>query len=211
MGRRPAKYPGGSFSCGQRQYGGGRTENDAQHHDYATHPDRGCGGFFPCQSGLTESSPARVRAFSTRYSMKVTSLVVAIALGACAGLCNAQPKKTAVSDFFGKWVVTDIVGYGDISGGIPEAKHVLGLVLTISPKGIDFDKDRCTPNGAFSVSEIDSAAKLKEYFNESLVDTGLPARTAMLDSANCIEIFRVDETRLLFGWNGIVVRAVQDK
>jgi hypothetical protein len=143
--------------------------------------------------------------------MKVIPLVVAIALSASAGLCNAQPKKPSVSDFFGKWVVTDIVGYGDISGGVPEAKHVLGLVLTISPKGIDFDKDRCTPNGAFFVSEIDTAAKLKEFFNEPLSDTSLPARTTMLDSTNCTPILRMDETRILFGWNGVVVRAVQNK
>ncbi|AIP36164.1 hypothetical protein DR64_6897 [Paraburkholderia xenovorans LB400] len=40
-------------------------------------------------------------------------------------------------------------------------------------------------------------------------DVGLPARTTLLDSANCTAVFRLADNRVAFGWNGVMVRAIR--
>ncbi|WP_244306069.1 hypothetical protein [Paraburkholderia lacunae] len=103
------------------------------------------------------------------------------------------------------------MAYSTISAGIPEAKRILGQVLTISPKGIEFSNQNCTPHDGFLVSEVDSAAKLKELYDVYPPDVGLPARTTLLDSANCTAVFRMADNRIAFGWNGVMVRAMREK
>ncbi|NVI05922.1 hypothetical protein FSB64_19575 [Paraburkholderia sp. JPY454] len=102
-----------------------------------------------------------------------------------------------------------MVGYSDVSGGIPEAKRLLGTVLSISTDQIEFAGERCRPHGGFSVRTVDTAPKLKGYYGINLDDTGLPQKTLLLDSDNCAAIFRMDAHRVVFGWNGVIVRAVQ--
>jgi hypothetical protein len=56
-----------------------------------------------------------------------------------------------------------------------------------------------------------SATKLKELYDVYPPDVGLPARTTLLDSANCMAVFRMADNRVVFGWNGVMVRAIREK
>lgn len=135
-------------------------------------------------------------------------LCAGVALCLFASLSSAQATAPSIGDFQGKWTVTDVVGYGNTSGGIPEAKKLLGKVLSISAGGIEFSGERCKPH-KISVATVDTASRLKDDFGINLEDTGLPARTALLDSSNCTAVYRMDEHRVLFGWDGVVLRAVK--
>jgi hypothetical protein len=134
-------------------------------------------------------------------------------LGAGVALCLfasvSSAQAASVSDFQGKWTVTDIVGYASTSGGIPEAKELLGKVLRISPGIIEFAGERCKPHQGFNVSVVDTASRLKDDFNIDIGDTGLPVRTAVLDSSNCTAVYRMGDHRVLFGWDGVVLRAIR--
>ncbi|KRE90760.1 hypothetical protein ASG87_01090 [Frateuria sp. Soil773] len=120
--------------------------------------------------------------------------------------CGAQTPPTS-ADFRGRWQITDIVGYGDISGGLPEAKNLIGKVMTITTDRIAFGKESCTPHRGFKVTEVETALLLDKYYGVSPADVGLPMHTALLDSDNCTPVFRLDEHRIVFGRDGIVVRA----
>lgn len=120
--------------------------------------------------------------------------------------CGAQTSP-APQDFKGRWQITDIVGYGVISGGLPEAKELIGEVVTITAKSISFGKDACTSSHDFKASEVDTAPALDKYYGVTRGDTGLPARTQLLDSDNCAPVFQLDKDRVVLGHDGIVVRA----
>ncbi|MFM0067293.1 hypothetical protein [Paraburkholderia aspalathi] len=147
--------------------------------------------------------------------MSVRQLCAAVALILATAPTDAQEGASAVrpsaAGFAGKWVVTDVVSYSTISAGIPEAKRILGKVMTISATRIEFNNQNCTPHDGFVVSEVDSAAKLKELYDVYPPDVGLPARTTLLDSANCTAVFRMADNRVVFGWNGVMVRAIHEK
>ncbi|EIF33876.1 hypothetical protein BCh11DRAFT_01666 [Burkholderia sp. Ch1-1] len=144
--------------------------------------------------------------------MSIRRLSATVAFIFATGLANAQQAASApvpsAAGFAGKWVVTDVVSYAPISTGIPGAKQILGKVLAISPTRIEFNHQACTPHDGFVVSEVDSAIKLKELYNVYPPDVGLPARTTLLDSANCTAVFRMADNRVAFAWNGVMVRAI---
>ncbi len=142
----------------------------------------------------------------TRHQVFASALLT---LGAIT--CHAQTKPPSVGDFIGKWVVTDVVDYSDISGGVPEAKRILGMTMTIKPQSIAFDKENCKPHPGFTVSEVDTQTELKNQFGLTLNETGLPARATLLNSGNCFAVFRMDDYKIVFGWDGVIVRAVRDK
>jgi hypothetical protein len=129
-----------------------------------------------------------------------------LGLAACVTASSAQD---AVAQFQGKWTVTDVVGYADTSGGVPEAKTLLGKVLTVTNGQIEFAGERCAPNGGFNVSTVETAPKLRDYYGVVPEDVGLPAKTALLDSSNCTAVFRLDAHRVVFGWDGVVLRAIK--
>jgi len=127
--------------------------------------------------------------------------------------CLAQSSHSSADDFRGRYVVTDVVGYTDISGGVADAKKALGQVLVISDNAIDFDQGyHCVPNNGFKIKRVNTAVLLKEeYGGITIRDTGLPAKTLMLYSDNCIRVFRMDNYRVVTGANGgVIVRAVRD-
>lgn len=130
---------------------------------------------------------------------------------AWSSVCAAQASHTTINDFLGKWVVTDVVDYADISGGIPEAKRILGMTMKIAPNAISFDKQTCKPNSGFTVREVDTLSELAKQFDLHVNETGLPVRTISLGSDNCFAVFRMDDQRIVFGWDGIIVRAVRSK
>ncbi|MBB5456676.1 hypothetical protein HDG32_001862 [Paraburkholderia sp. CI2] len=137
---------------------------------------------------------------------------VALTLTASASVCAAQtPPHATINDFIGNWVVTDVVDYADISGGIPEAKRILGMTMTITPQSMSFDSETCKPNTGFTVKRIDTLSALKKQFDLRVNETGLPATTVVVDSDNCFAIFRMDAHRIVFGWDGIIVRAIRDQ
>ncbi|MEQ5839123.1 hypothetical protein N0A02_06680 [Paraburkholderia acidicola] len=146
--------------------------------------------------------------------MKHCRLYAALVLTLAAQLSDAQtPASSAqpsAADFAGKWTVTDVVSYSTISSGIPGAKRILGKVLTITPTHLNFGGQDCKPNEGFNVSEVDSAAKLKELYDVYPPDVGLPARTTLLDSANCAAVFRLRDNVVVFGWDGVMVRAIKE-
>jgi hypothetical protein len=136
---------------------------------------------------------------------------VALTLTASASVCSAQTPPATINDFIGNWVVTDVVDYTDISGGIPEAKRILGMTMTITPQSMSFDSETCKPNTGFTVKRIDTLSALNKQFDLRVNETGLPATTVVVDSDNCFAVFRMDAHRIVFGWDGIIVRALRDK
>ncbi|NML30326.1 hypothetical protein HHL14_05725 [Paraburkholderia sp. G-4-1-8] len=102
-----------------------------------------------------------------------------------------------------------MVGYSDVSGGIPEAKRLLGKVMRISGGQIEFAGERCRPREGFRVRTVDTAPKLEDEYGINLEDTGLPPKTLLLDGESCAAVFRMDAHRVVFGWNGVIVRAVK--
>ncbi|MGF6815176.1 hypothetical protein OKW33_001982 [Paraburkholderia atlantica] len=135
------------------------------------------------------------------------SAYVALTLTASASVCAAQTPHATINDFIGNWVVTDVVDYADISGGIPGAKRILGMTMTITPQSMSFDSETCKPNTGFTVKRIDTLSALKNQFGLRVNETGLPATTVVVDSDNCFAVFRMDAHRIVFGWDGIIVRA----
>ncbi len=126
-------------------------------------------------------------------------------------ICMAQQTTPPlINKFVGKYVITDIVGYAEISAGVPEAKRVLGKVISISSEMVNFDNERCKPKGGFKVSEVETTPVLKDYYDITTVDAGLSAKALLLDSSNCTPVFLMDEYRIVFGSNGVVVRAIRD-
>ncbi|WP_186152054.1 hypothetical protein [Burkholderia gladioli] len=111
--------------------------------------------------------------------------------------------------FVGAWVVQDVVGYSDTSGGPPEAKRLLGKTIKIARDSIDFDGQRCQPSDGFTISTVDTAPKLLDYYQIRVTDAGLPQKTVLLDSASCAPIFRMDARRIVFGWDGVILRAIK--
>lgn len=136
----------------------------------------------------------------------MAALIGALATGAMAGQAASS-----IGDFGGRYIVTDVVGYADSSGGLPAAKKLLGQALVISPDAIDFDGDHCIPNTGFRVKHVATEPLLKEYYGVPRADVGLPQKTSVLDSGNCVPVFRMDKYRVLLGSDGVVVRAIRDK
>ncbi|AEA60119.1 hypothetical protein [Burkholderia gladioli] len=126
-----------------------------------------------------------------------------------AASANAHAASPATNPFVGSWVVQDVVGYSDTSGGPPEAKRLLGKTIKIAKNKIDFDGQRCQPSDGFTVSTIDTAPKLLDYYQVAISDTGLPSKTMLLDSSSCAPVFRMDAHRIVFGWDGIIMRAIR--
>jgi hypothetical protein len=122
--------------------------------------------------------------------------------------CIAQePKLAAPGKFEGEWTVDNIIGYGGISGGPPEAKRLLGKTLRITSDGIDFNGEHCRPNNNFTVHVVDTASRLKADYDANLDDIRIPPKTLLLDSENCTTVFRMDDFSVVFGWDGVMVRA----
>ena len=141
--------------------------------------------------------------------MMPKSLYPLLVICLVATTCFAEGPTISASSFSGKWTVTDVVGYSDVSGGIPEAKRLLGKVLSISTGQIEFAGERCLPHGGFRAHAVETGPTLKNYYGINLEDTGLPEKTVLLDSDNCAAVFRMDAHRVVFGWNGVIVRAVK--
>jgi hypothetical protein len=137
-------------------------------------------------------------------------ILLGLLVFASATTCIAQQRASSIGDFGGRYVVTDIVGWSDISGGEPAARRLLGSVLTISPDAVDFDGQHCVPNTGFSVRTVKTAPILMEYYGVPRVDVGLPVRSVVLDSDNCVAVFRMDKYRVVLGSDGVVVRAIRD-
>ncbi|APA85370.1 hypothetical protein BJG93_08235 [Paraburkholderia sprentiae WSM5005] len=135
---------------------------------------------------------------------------VLLALTTWISVSAAETPHAAINDFVGNWVVTDVVDYADISGGVPEAKRILGMTMKITPRSMSFDNETCKPNTGFTVKQIDTLSELNKQFELRVNETGLPATSVVVDSDNCFAVFRMDAHRIVFGWNGIIVRAIRD-
>jgi hypothetical protein len=138
-----------------------------------------------------------------RFFVSVLSLAVS-----CA--CVAQQNIPSTGDFSGRFVIDEIVGYDDVSGGIPQARKLLGKSIVISKKEIAFDGDRCNPANGFKISEVETEAAIKELFGVTASDAGLASRTKLLTGENCLPIFKRDEYQIVFDVDGIIVRAIRD-
>jgi hypothetical protein len=112
-----------------------------------------------------------------------------------------------IADFQGHWVVTHIAGYGDVSGGAREANSLLGKALDIRDDGIRFDNEDCKPTQGFQVRRVGLAAALRDYYGASGLSLALPKSSFMLGSANCSPVFEIDRRSVLFGWDGVMLKA----
>jgi len=137
------------------------------------------------------------------------TIFISLAFAVSASSIAKQPSPST-RGFHGRYFIDEIVGYEQVSGGIPEAKRLLGKTLVISANSIDFDGDDCKPDGGFKISEIETGTALLKIYGLNYLDAGLPAKTLLLNSDECSPVFRVNKYQILFGWNGVVVRAIRD-
>jgi len=138
-----------------------------------------------------------------RFFVSVLSL-------AASYTCVAQQSIPSTNDFSGSFIIDEIVGYDDVSGGVPQARKLLGKSIVISEKGIVFDGDRCNPTNGFKISVVETEAAIKELFGVTASDAGLASRTKLLTGENCLSIFKRDEYQIVFDVDGIIVRAIRD-
>jgi len=124
--------------------------------------------------------------------------------------CLAEEMMPSVADFYGRWTVTDVVGYADMGGGIPHAKYLLGKVMVITADGINFDHDACKAHNSFRVRMLDTASDLRENAGASPEDAELPPKVALLDSEHCPQIYWLNPKKIEFDDMGVFVRAVRD-
>jgi hypothetical protein len=140
--------------------------------------------------------------------VRAKALLVVLML--LAGACYGQSRIPTVKDFYGKWTVTDVVGYADMGGGVPHAKELLGEVLVIAADGIGFGKELCKPNTGFRVVKVDTAADLRAKSGASREDAELPAKAVLLESDNCTEVYWLNTHKIEFDSLGVFVRAYRD-
>lgn len=124
---------------------------------------------------------------------------------ASSGCAESNP---SISAYIGEWTVNDVLGYSEISVGVPEAKRLLGKVLSISKNRIVFDDEVCAPKNGFVVNLIDTAPRFdKDYGKFYIPELGLPKKSFVLDSSECISIYKSSDYSVTFGWNGVILRA----
>lgn len=139
--------------------------------------------------------------------MMLHKILMVILLCFSISPCFAE-RKPSIDDFIGKWTVYDVVGYSEISAGVPEAKRLLGKVMTIAKNRIDFDDEKCTPEGGFVVDVVDTSSKFDENYGKFYIpDLGLSPRSILLDSENCMPVFKLRDNVIVFGQDGVIFRA----
>ena len=136
--------------------------------------------------------------------------VLAAVLMLAASASYGQSKMPTVKDFYGKWTVTEVVGYADVGSGYPHAKEILGLVMEISADGITFNGDTCKPNKGYRVVMVDTAADLRANSGASREDAELPRKAPLLQNDNCSEIYWLNAHKIEFDDEGVFVRAYRD-
>jgi hypothetical protein len=141
--------------------------------------------------------------------VRAKALLVVLML--LASVCYGQSKKLpAVSDFYGRWTVTEVVGYADMGAGYPHAKEILGTVMVISADGITFGGDTCKPNRGFRVVKVNTAVDLRTKSGASREDAELPRKAVLLESDNCSEVYWLNAHKIEFDDEGVFVRAYRD-
>jgi len=135
--------------------------------------------------------------------------LLAAAVMFAATACLARKLPVSADDFHGRWKVTDVVGYADMGGGEPLGKQLTGKVLTVSATEmtLDFDNWGCTAHTGFRTREVESAPFLDEQAGARPEAARLPAKVKILESDNCIPVFRLDENHIEFDYLGVFVRA----
>jgi hypothetical protein len=141
----------------------------------------------------------------------VRAKVLLLVLMLAASVCYGQSKLPAVRDFYGRWTVTDVVGYADMGGGVPHAKELLGEVLVISANGIGLGKELCKPNTGFRVVRVDTAVDLRTKSGASREDAELPPKAVLLESDNCTEVYWLNVHKIEFDSLGVFVRAYREQ
>jgi hypothetical protein len=128
-----------------------------------------------------------------------------------ADVCYGQSKLPTVNDFYGRWTVTDVVGYADMGGGVPHAKEMLGVEMVISADGISVGNYSCKPKGGFRVVKVDAAADLRANSGALREDAELPPKVVLLKSSDCIEVYWLNSRRIEFDDMGVFVRAYREQ
>jgi hypothetical protein len=142
--------------------------------------------------------------------MRVKALFAVLSSSATV-FCYGQSKLPAVSDFYGRWTVTEVVGYADMGGGVPYAKELLGTEMVISADGITFARDTCRPKAGYRVVKVDAAADLRANAGASLEDAELPRKVVMLKTGNCIDVYWLNSRTIEIDAMGVFLRAYREQ
>lgn len=135
-----------------------------------------------------------------------------LAVSLFAAACHAEKPLPAVSDFFGTWKIVSIAGYGDMGGGQPVGKELLGAKLTVTPQGmaLNVDKWSCVADGGYRVQEVDMSYLLDDS-GARPEEVQLPARVVRLaGDNNCLHIFWLDPNLIEFDYIGVFVHAKRE-
>jgi hypothetical protein len=140
----------------------------------------------------------------------VRSSLLSVVLIFLSTFSYGQSKNLTIKDFYGKWTVTEVVGYADVGAGYPHAKEIIGTVMVISADGITFGGDTCKPNAGFRVVKVDTAVELKLKAGARPSDAELPPKMVTLQGDPCIEVFWFNAHKIEFDDEGVFVRAYRD-
>jgi len=137
--------------------------------------------------------------------MTLGKIIGCIILCLPASFSESEP---VIRNFTGNWIVSNVVDYAEVSGGIPEAKRLLGKYLIISKNKINFDNESCRPKKGFVVRLVDADEALTHYYGSIYrPGTGLSEKIFSLESSNCLPVFMIDDQSIVFGWHGVMLRA----
>jgi hypothetical protein len=132
---------------------------------------------------------------------------VLLLLAGVVTVSYADPDAPKVSDFYGRWQVSEVVGYASVGAGIPHAKEILGQTLVVSADAITFEDETCKPTTGFRVKVVDTARDLRENSKATREDAELPRTAPLLTSDNCIEIYWLNARKIEFDDGGVFFRA----
>jgi len=134
---------------------------------------------------------------------------ILILIGAGGSGC-AVLNTVTLGDLYGRWRVSEVVGYARVGAGIPHAKEILGKTVANSADVVSFNGDFCRPNVGFRVFEADTAKDLSEKSGATRVDAALPPRTPLLTGENCIEFYWLNQYKIEFDDDGVFFRAYRE-
>lgn len=127
--------------------------------------------------------------------MKHPAFAVAIAAALACGYVRVSDAQTF--DFYGRWHIDAIVGYGEVSVSEDELRRLIGQQVVISKDRVKIGNDDCKADAMRAASRETAPLLLREY-KAGRKDAGVPARTLVLDAEPCGLVFRAGRAIVVY-------------
>jgi hypothetical protein len=127
--------------------------------------------------------------------MKHPAFAIAVAAVLACGYARASDAQPF--DFYGRWHIDAIVGYGEVSVSDNELRRLIGQQVVIGRNGVKIGTDDCKADTMQTVSRETAPLLLREY-KAGRKDAGVPARTLVLNAEPCGFVFRAGRTIVVY-------------